>query len=133
MIAMAVDRGLLQYDAPVAQYWAEFGSQGKENITVAQLMRHQAGLVILSSPLPLSLLKPGQEDRLATVLAQSPLNWSPDMEDKWPRQAHMGSHRGPKGVTWWITLWEERDRHWGGDTREDIEHIRWVHGNGGST
>jgi len=94
VIAMAVDRGLLQYDAPVAQYWAEFGSQGKENITVAQLMRHQAGLVILSSPLPLSLLKPGQEDRLATVLAQSPLNWSPDMEDKWPRQVYHAVTRG---------------------------------------
>jgi CubicO group peptidase (beta-lactamase class C family) len=32
---------------PVAQYWPEFGANGKADITVRQLMRHQAGLSAL--------------------------------------------------------------------------------------
>ncbi len=36
--------GLIDYDAPVARYWPEFGRNGKEAITVRQLLSHQAGL-----------------------------------------------------------------------------------------
>jgi CubicO group peptidase (beta-lactamase class C family) len=39
-----VDRGLLSYDAPVAQYWPEFGANGKSEITVRDMLRHRAGL-----------------------------------------------------------------------------------------
>jgi CubicO group peptidase (beta-lactamase class C family) len=42
--AMLVDRGLLEYEQPVAKYWPEFAQNGKEKITVAQLLSHQAGL-----------------------------------------------------------------------------------------
>ena len=42
--AMLVDRGLLEYEQPVAKYWPEFAQQGKERITVGQLLSHQAGL-----------------------------------------------------------------------------------------
>jgi CubicO group peptidase (beta-lactamase class C family) len=38
------DRGLVDYDDPVAKYWPEFGSAGKEAITVRELMSHRAGL-----------------------------------------------------------------------------------------
>ncbi len=38
------DRGLLDYDAPVAQYWPEFGAKGKASITVRNMLRHRAGL-----------------------------------------------------------------------------------------
>jgi len=38
------DRGLIDYQAPVAKYWPEFAANGKENVTVAQAMSHQAGL-----------------------------------------------------------------------------------------
>jgi CubicO group peptidase (beta-lactamase class C family) len=36
--------GLLDYEAPVARYWPEFGQKGKEVITVRQVLAHQAGL-----------------------------------------------------------------------------------------
>jgi len=39
-----VDRGLLDYDAPVSQYWPEFGANGKASITVRNMLRHRAGL-----------------------------------------------------------------------------------------
>lgn len=39
-----VDRGLIDYDAPVATYWPEFAQAGKERITVRQVLAHQSGL-----------------------------------------------------------------------------------------
>ena len=45
-IAMAalVSKGLLSYDALITEYWPEFGANGKAGLTVADLMRHEAGL-----------------------------------------------------------------------------------------
>jgi CubicO group peptidase (beta-lactamase class C family) len=36
--------GRLDVDAPVAVYWPEFAQAGKENVTVADLLSHRAGL-----------------------------------------------------------------------------------------
>jgi CubicO group peptidase (beta-lactamase class C family) len=44
LIALAVERGLLDYERPVASYWPAFGAAGKEAVTVGQLVSHQAGL-----------------------------------------------------------------------------------------
>ena len=44
VIHRLADRGLLDYDAPVAEYWPEFGANGKAAITVRDVMRHRAGL-----------------------------------------------------------------------------------------
>ena len=44
-VLMAVDDGHIDLDAAVADYWPEFASRGKAEITVRQLMCHQAGLV----------------------------------------------------------------------------------------
>lgn len=41
---MCVDRGLLDYDDRVAAHWPEFGCNGKEDITVRQVLCHEAGL-----------------------------------------------------------------------------------------
>lgn len=38
------ERGIIDYFAPVAQYWPEFAAAGKELITVADVMTHRAGL-----------------------------------------------------------------------------------------
>ncbi|OAI40904.1 hypothetical protein AYO38_04855 [bacterium SCGC AG-212-C10] len=45
------DRGLIDYQAPVAKYWPEFAANGKEKATVAQAMSHQTGLHALPVPL----------------------------------------------------------------------------------
>ena len=44
VIHRLADRGLIDYDAPVADYWPEFGANGKAGITVRDVMRHRAGL-----------------------------------------------------------------------------------------
>jgi CubicO group peptidase (beta-lactamase class C family) len=50
------DRGVIDYDAPVARYWPEFAVNGKERITVAQAMSHQAGLHAMPSPATVDFL-----------------------------------------------------------------------------
>ena len=45
-------RGLLDLDAPVAEYWPAFAQAGKTTITVKMLLNHQAGLPALRKPLP---------------------------------------------------------------------------------
>jgi len=50
------DRGVIDYDAPVARYWPEFAVNGKERITVAQAMSHQAGLHAMPSPATVQFL-----------------------------------------------------------------------------
>ena len=41
---MLADRGLLDFDAPVATYWPEFAAGGKEHLPVKYLFSHTAGL-----------------------------------------------------------------------------------------
>ena len=43
-----VDRGLADYDDPVARHWPEFARNGKEAITIRQVLSHGAGLYRLS-------------------------------------------------------------------------------------
>ncbi len=44
VMALLVQEGVLDLEAPVALYWPEFAAAGKGAITVAQLLSHQAGL-----------------------------------------------------------------------------------------
>jgi CubicO group peptidase (beta-lactamase class C family) len=41
---LLADRGLLDYDAPIARYWPGFARNGKSTITVRDLMSHRAGM-----------------------------------------------------------------------------------------
>jgi len=50
-VSALVSRGLIEYDARITQYWPEFGAQGKDEVTVAELMRHEAGLANLDTSL----------------------------------------------------------------------------------
>jgi len=50
-VAMLVERGKLDYSAPVAKAWTEFAAAGKEHITLDLVMSHQAGLNGLSVPM----------------------------------------------------------------------------------
>ncbi len=74
-IAVAVSAGLLDYDKRVADYWPEFAAQGKQDVTVRELIDHQAGLSGLDVKLRLDELT--DLDALAkTIAAQKPA-WKP--------------------------------------------------------
>ena len=55
-VALAHSRGLLEYDERVAAYWPEFAQNGKDQVTVRQLLAHQAGLSGLDVRLSARLL-----------------------------------------------------------------------------
>ncbi|MFG1930251.1 serine hydrolase domain-containing protein [Mycobacterium sp. NPDC048908] len=74
-IAVAASRGLIDYDAKVAEYWPDFAQAGKGAITVRQLLSHQAGLVVIDPPLTFADLT-DPVAMSAKLAAQAPL-WSP--------------------------------------------------------
>jgi len=74
-LALAHSRGWLDYEEPVARYWPEFAQQGKEKITVRQLLAHQAGLFAFEEPVDRSVV--ADLDRLAVVLARQRPAWEP--------------------------------------------------------
>jgi CubicO group peptidase (beta-lactamase class C family) len=72
---MLAAEGKLDFDAPVVEYWPEFGAEGKDHIPVRWLFSHRAGLPAIDRPLSL-------DDVLAwdpvvdALAAQRPL-WEP--------------------------------------------------------
>lgn len=74
-MALANSRGLLDYDEHVAKYWPEFAQNGKEKITVRQLLAHQAGLFAFDEPVDKATV--ADPDRLAEVMARQKPAWEP--------------------------------------------------------
>jgi CubicO group peptidase (beta-lactamase class C family) len=63
-IASLVGRRLLDYKAKIADYWPEFGENGKGELTVAELMRHEGGMAAFNTSLD-------GEDLLASNIKQN--------------------------------------------------------------
>jgi CubicO group peptidase (beta-lactamase class C family) len=74
-LAVAHSRGWLDYEERVCRYWPEFAQNGKETITVRQLLAHQAGLFAFDEPVDRSVI--ADLDRLAVVLARQKPAWEP--------------------------------------------------------
>lgn len=74
-LAVANARGWLDYDAPVARYWPEFAQNGKDAVTVRQLLGHEAGLVLLDEKLTIARLR--DFDDVARLLARQTPAWPP--------------------------------------------------------
>jgi len=74
-LAVAHSRGWLDYEERVCAYWPEFAQNGKERITVRQLLAHQAGLFAFDEPVDRGVV--ADLDRLAIVLARQTPAWEP--------------------------------------------------------
>ena len=74
-LALAHSRGWLDYEERVCAYWPEFAQQGKDRITVRQLLAHQAGLFAIDEPVDRNTV--ADLDRLAVVLARQKPAWEP--------------------------------------------------------
>jgi len=74
-MALAHSRGLYDYDERIAKYWPEFAQQGKEKITVRQLLAHQAGLYALDEHVDVKT--EANLDKLAVILARQKPEWEP--------------------------------------------------------
>ena len=120
-------RGELDLDAPVAEYWPEFAAAGKQGIPVRWLLTHQVGLPVLDKPLAM-------EDFLAW---EPPVNALAAQRPKWDGRTAHGYHAmtygwlvgevvrrvsgkslgtffadevaGPLGLDFWIGLPEDKE------------------------
>jgi CubicO group peptidase (beta-lactamase class C family) len=72
---LLAQRGALDLDAPVAEYWPEFAANGKAEIPVRWLLSHRSGVVALDRPVPLADALAWQP-MVAALAAQRPL-WDP--------------------------------------------------------
>jgi CubicO group peptidase (beta-lactamase class C family) len=84
-VAVAASRGLIDYDAKVADYWPEFAQAGKDAVTVRQLLGHQAGLVAIKPPLTLADI--ADPEKLSAKIARQAPAWKP------------GTRQGYHGIT----------------------------------
>ncbi|CAE7836076.1 lact-2 [Symbiodinium microadriaticum] len=74
-MAKLLGEGAFSYEEPVAKYWPEFAAEGKGDITIAQILSHQAGLNVWREDLPLDALY--DWDRAAGSLAAQAPWWQP--------------------------------------------------------
>ena len=74
-VAVAHSRGLIDFDATVASYWPEFADNGKETITVRQVLSHQAGLCTVDERLDAQTLS--DLDAVAAAAARQAPAWEP--------------------------------------------------------
>ncbi len=69
-VMQLVEHGKIRLEDPIAEYWPEFGTKGKEEITVSELLTHYSGLR------PDLDLKPGwsgHEAALRMIVAEEPI------------------------------------------------------------
>jgi CubicO group peptidase (beta-lactamase class C family) len=69
------DRGLLDLDAPVAQYWPEFAANGKQDVRVRHLLSHTSGVAGWQEPMTIDDLF-DWEKATSMLAAQAPW-WEP--------------------------------------------------------
>ncbi|UCC58678.1 MAG: beta-lactamase family protein [Candidatus Bathyarchaeum sp.] len=74
-MALANSQGLFDYDERVSTYWPEFAQQGKDKITIRELLAHQAGLYAFDEMDDKNLI--ADLDRLAVVLAKQKPAYEP--------------------------------------------------------
>lgn len=90
--ALAIQRGLLDPEVPVSEYWPEFAAEGKARITVAEILSHQAGLVTVDGGLSFDELA-GNGDIAGRLARQRPF-WQP------------GRHHGYHALTFGVLVAE---------------------------
>jgi CubicO group peptidase (beta-lactamase class C family) len=75
VLALLHSRGLLDHDQRVAAYWPEFAQAGKQDITVRQLLAHQAGLFAFDERVDGDVV--ADLDRLAGIMERQRPIWPP--------------------------------------------------------
>ncbi|GHD02398.1 serine hydrolase domain-containing protein [Zhihengliuella salsuginis] len=115
VMALLVQDGVLDLDAPVAAYWPEYGQAGKEATTVRQALSHQAGSLGVAGGFTVEEYNNSQ--LAAARLAAAPPNWRPG--------AVFSYHGLSIGI-----LMEELVRRITGSTLQEVyeERIRAPHG-----
>ena len=72
------DRNLVDYDAPIADYWPEFSANGKERVTVRHALTHSAGIPQMPAGVTPEMMT-DWDAMCAAIAAHEPL-WEPGMK-----------------------------------------------------
>ena len=91
-VHMLVERGALDYDAPVCRVWPEFAANGKEAVTLRQVLCHQAGIPQVPDGATITDLR-DWDSICAAIAALAPL-WEP------------GTRTGYHATTWGFLVGE---------------------------
>ncbi|TQM36132.1 serine hydrolase domain-containing protein [Pseudonocardia cypriaca] len=70
-----VERDVLRYDTGIAELWPEFGTRGKEAVTVAHVLEHSAGIPYFPTGLTPDDL--ADYDRVVSLVADLEPAWDP--------------------------------------------------------
>ncbi len=96
---LLVDRGRVELDAPVSDYWPGFDRAGKGVISVRALLNHRAGLCALDRPLELvDCVRDDRRSRVLEALEENQPKWDP------------GTNQGYHAVTYGMYLRELFER-----------------------
>jgi CubicO group peptidase (beta-lactamase class C family) len=96
VIHQLAEAGKLDYDTPVAHYWPEFGTKGKEAITVRHVLTHEAGIPQLPRRITMEQLCDWQ--RMVHIVENLKPIWTP------------GTKTGYHGITYGVILGELAQR-----------------------
>jgi CubicO group peptidase (beta-lactamase class C family) len=72
-LAMLHSKGMFEYEDKVSKYWKEFSNNGKENITIAKLLEHRAGLSAIDTKLTAEIIN--NPIKLDEILANQQPRW----------------------------------------------------------
>ena len=75
IVHLLVERGLVSYDTRIAEVWPEFGVNGKERMTVEQILRHTAGITKL--PAGTTIADAADWTGICKTIAALPAEWAP--------------------------------------------------------
>ncbi|MFE0475940.1 serine hydrolase domain-containing protein [Streptomyces sp. NPDC058947] len=76
-VHLLAQRGEVDYDAPVATYWPDFASGGKERITVADVLAHRSGLAAFDPDAPIAADDLTDWHKTVGALARTEPLWEP--------------------------------------------------------
>ncbi|WP_223837525.1 serine hydrolase domain-containing protein [Streptomyces venezuelae] len=75
LVHVLAEQGLIDYDAPIARYWPEFGAHGKDRATVRHALTHTLGIPQL--PAALTPEELCDWDTMCAVVAELEPLWEP--------------------------------------------------------
>lgn len=74
-VQKALDLGLIELDRPVADYWPQYGCNGKKRTLVSWLLNHKAGQPAMKTPLPGEAIYDWEQ--MTSTLAREEPWWEP--------------------------------------------------------
>jgi CubicO group peptidase (beta-lactamase class C family) len=75
-VHILIDRGKVDFDAPVADYWPEFAQAGKQSVLIRHILSHTDGVIYCDQALPGSWFR--WEEHIRALEKQEPA-WAPEL------------------------------------------------------